>query len=323
MRARFVLDESSWVGATQAAASGELIDAIERLLERLDVVRERGEGVSFHPDFYETDLGDELSLYSLLFYPDGPICLDQDLKLQLSLGLQNVVDFDEDQLLDLDAAVDGDVRFAPGLVWAHTACGQGHHVAVLPLPLPGTPTGRTPVTVADTERDVYFVVDESHHVDFFRAVITLENANRAKFESLAPSAFPMLDWADNVWRGLGDFSRPYIEVREKLVQYLGGLNDHGAACFYELQPDPRELARELSVKVGAATSDEGGHTKGHTESRTDRTRPHGGTDKVFWWHVKLRRHIDRIYFLYESPPTDSSEFPKGRIVVGIFKDHCT
>ena len=42
------------------------------------------------------------------------------------------------------------------------------------------------------------------------------------FERLARSAFPALEWADNLWHGLSNFSRPYINVRDQLVRYLGG-----------------------------------------------------------------------------------------------------
>ena len=85
--------------------------------------------------------------------------------------------------------------------------------------------------MADATLEIFFVGGESQHVDFFRSVVALENADEAKFERLARSAFPALEWADNVWSGLGHLSRPYIEVRDKLVRCLGGLSDHGAACF--------------------------------------------------------------------------------------------
>ena len=61
--ARFVLDESSWAAAT-GADSGVLSNAIQHLLERLDVARERNEGVVRHGDYYETALGDGVQLYS-------------------------------------------------------------------------------------------------------------------------------------------------------------------------------------------------------------------------------------------------------------------
>ena len=158
---------------------------------------------------------------------------------------------------------------------------------------------------------------------FFRSVIMLENANEAEFRMLARSAFPALEWADNIWRGLGHFSRSYIDVREEIIDCFGGLSDHGARCFHEHdEGDPRHLARVLSARIGTRTSDENGATKQHPPSRRDRTRRHRGIDKVFWWHVKLRSNVDRIHFLYEPQSASSDEPSEGHIVVGLFKDHC-
>ena len=129
------------------------------------------------------------------------------------------------------------------------------------------------MTAGDTTLTIFFVADESEHIAFFRSVVALENAGEAEFQRLARSAFPALDWADNIWRGLRHFDRPYIEVRDELVRCLGGLSDHGA-------------------------------------------------NKVFWWHVKQRPDVDRVHFLYEPSQAGSTELGKGRIVVGLFTDHC-
>ena len=323
MKARFVLDESSWSGATEASLVGALADAIERLLERLDAARDRDESVVKHENYYETDFGDGVRLYASLFDPRCPVRLDRDLTNRLITALDRANAFDDSQLTQYDAEFHGDVRFAPGVVWAHTSCREGHHVAVLPLPLGEVPVGKVAVAVADATLQIFFVGGESQHVDFFRSIVALENADEAKFERLARSAFPALDWADNVWSGLGHLSRPYIEVRDKLVRCLGGLSDHGAACFREFQvSDPRQLARCLSAKIGAKTSDENGATKQYPQSRRDRTRRHCGIDKVFWWHVKLQPTTDRIHFLYEPPSASLAGSSGSHIVVGLFKDHC-
>lgn len=326
MRPRFVLDESSWAGAANAASTGELNDAIEFLLERLEVARTRDERVVKHLYCYDVDIADGVRLDSFLFDWTCAVRqdhnIDHDVVSQLAQFLDRADDFDDAELTDYDAEFNGESRFAPGVVWAHVSCSNGHHVAVLPLPLRDAPTGTVPVTVDDTTLTTFFVVDEPEHVAFFRSVVTLENADKAKFQRLAKSAFPALDWADHIWRGLKHFDHPYIEVRDQLVRCLGGLSDHGAACFHEFRSDPRRLAQVLSVHVGTETSDENGHTKKHTPSRRDRTRRHGGIDKVFWWHVKLRPHVDRIHFLYEPPQAGSTELDKGCIVVGLFKDHC-
>ena len=323
MSARFVLDESSWAGAAGAESAGVLTDAIEQLLERLDVARDRGEGVVKHAEYDQTDLGDGVQLYSLLYERGCPLRLDHDLLQRLILALDRANDFDDSTLAAYDAAIDGTIRFAPGLAWAHASCRQGHYVAAVPLPLGEGPVGRVLVTVANAVQEIFFVAEESQHVAFFRSVIAWENADEAGFERLARSAFPALEWADGIWGGLGAFSRPYIDVRGELVRCLGGLSDHGAACFDNfLAGDPGQLAGSLSAFVGAAVSDENGATKRHAPSRQDRTRRHRGADKVFWWHVKLRPNVDRIHFLYEPAGAGPVGPGNGCIVVGLFKDHC-
>lgn len=319
MTARFVLDESSWVAATEAGPEA-LSSAVDRLVERLDVARERNEGVVKHQNYYDANLGNGVQLYSALFETNCPVQFEHDLATQFRLALDQANDFEDSDLVSYDAELAGSVRFAPGVAWAHGRCAQGHQTAVLPLPLPEAMRGGVPVGVAGTTTTVFFVTEESEHIGFFRAVIRLEKADKGMFECLAPSAFPALDWADRVWDGLNDFSRPYIAVRDQLIRALGGLSDDGATCFHDHRDRDRdELPNVLSARIGFTTSDENGATKRHKPSELDRTRRHEGTNKVFWWHVKLRPHVDRIYFLYEPP---SAGLRCGRVIVGIFKDHC-
>ena len=319
MTARFVLDESSWAAGT-VVGSEVLSRAVEQLVERLEQAREREEGVVKHHDYYSSDLGNGVQLYSALFEPDCVVQLEHDVGSQLRLALDHANDFEDSEVVEYDAEYSGGVRTALGVAWAHAQCTQGHQVAVLPLALPEVPRGPVSVVVADIVTIVFFVTEEPEHVGFFREVIRLEKADEGMFEQLAPSAFPALDWADGVWRGLRDFSRPYIEVRDELIRCLGGLSDHGATCFHEFSSHGLDhLSGVLSAKVGCKASDENGSTKRHKPSKRDRTRHHQGTDKVFWWHLKLQPHVDRIHFLHEP---QSADFPSGRVVVGILKDHC-
>ena len=153
MTARFVLDEWSWGAATGAEV---LSNAIHQLLERLDVARERNEGVAKYTGYYETALGDGVQLYSVLFESDCPVQFDHDLTARLSLALDRVIEFDDTGLLEYDAEIEGSVRFAPGLAWAHARCSERRQVAVLPLPLGGVPRGQVSVTVADTTIELFF-----------------------------------------------------------------------------------------------------------------------------------------------------------------------
>ena len=321
--ARFVLEESSWATATKSEV-GVLSEAIEKLLDRLDTTRERSEVVVKHDSYDQTPLGDDVQLFSVLYDPNCSLKLNRDLTLRLSIALDQIQKFDDSELDDYEAEFEGSIRFSPGAAWAHALCSRQRQIAVLPLSLGYASHGQVPVTVAESTLEVFFVTEESEHADFFRRVITLENANEEMFERLAPSAFPALEWAEGVWRGLGAFSRPYTNVRTELVRHLGGLSDHGAACFHKYgSGDPRELQEVLSAKVGARISDENGATKRHRPSKLNRTRRYRGASRVFWWHIKLQPHIDRIHFLYEPSARDSRLSPSGHIVVGLFTDHCT
>ena len=321
MTVRFVLDESTWATAV-GAGSDELSDAVHRLLERLDAAREREEGVTKHEDYFNADLGG-VDLFSALYGEGCPVRFDHDLKVRLSLALDRIIEFDDSILVDYEAEFGESVQFAPGVAWAHACCSARHHVAVLPLHLGRVRCGRMGVKVGGVTREIVFVTEESEHLDFFRSLIELEKADETAFAHLALSAFPALEWADNVWGGLGDFSRPYNNIRGELVRCLGGLNDHGAACFSERGAEnPRDFSTLLSIQVGTETSDENGDTKKYPPARRDRTRTYLGVERVFWWHVKLKPHIDRIYFLYDPPSAESPEPEQGRIVVGLFKDHC-
>ena len=322
MTARFVLDDWSWSVATRFDVEG-LSTAIQDLLERLDTARERAECVVKLANYYETSIGSGERLYSVLFETSCTIRLDRDLANRLALALEQLDDLDDSDLGMCEAYFCGNSQVAPSVVYAHHWCSHQHHMAVLPLSLGQVPHGRVAVTVGGSTVDVFFVSKESQHIEFFRSLISLDNADESMFAGLARSAFPALEWADDIWQGLGRFSRPYIAVRHELVNALGGLNDHGAACFQaHYAGDPRDLSRVLSALVGFSTSDENGRTKRHRRSKDDRTRRHRGTSKIFWWHVKLQPHIDRIHFLYEPPPANSPLTTKCCIVVGLFKDHC-
>ena len=243
MTARFVLDESSWNSAT-GENSDVLTEATDLLLERLDTARERNEVVAKHKDFIQNSLGNNVHLYSALYEPDCVVQFERDQAEQLAYAIDAAVDFDDSELnQEYHVEFGEQFRFAPGFSWAHARCSQGRQVAVLPLALEGVPRSLVPVSVRGSNAEIFFVTDECGHVGFFRRAIALENADRNMFQQLAGSAFPALEWADGVWNGLGEFSRSYLDVRSDLVRSLGGLNDHGAACFHNsLYGDQSQLS---------------------------------------------------------------------------------
>jgi hypothetical protein len=313
---RFVIDESSWMNATEHTDA--VPEAVDALLERLDVARERQEHVAKHPYIYEVEIGGGRQLYSVLFDPECPLPLEHDIVALLQLALDRSGTLDDSGLSSYDVIIAGSPRFAPAVAWAHAQHGQGRGVAVLPLPLDHSPQGECEVVVDGVAHRLHFVTTEQEHRAFFRDVIQVEDADEEGLRALAASAFPTLGWADEVWRELGDFSKPYRDLRDVLVVHLGVLDDHGAKLFATLQrTSPAEIGPRLDA-LGARASDENGRTKQYKEAEKDRTRRYQGRDHVFWWHTKLERFENRIYFLHipGDPP------PHGRIVIGIFNKHC-
>lgn len=316
MSVRFVIDESSWMNATEHAEG--LSHAVDRLLERLDVARERREQVVKHPYIYEVEVGGGHLLYSMLFDPDYASPLERDLAMLLQLALDRSTTLDDSELSSYEATIAGSSRLAPAVAWAHEQRGQGRAVGVLPLPLDQGLQGERAVSVDGVTHRLHFVTTEEEHRAFFRDAIEVEDAGEGHFQALAGSAFPTLGWADGVWRGLGDFSKPYRDLRGVLVVHLGVLDDHGAELFATWQStDAGQIGKYLDAH-GAEASDENGRAKQNKAAEKDRTRRYGGRDRVFWWHTKIRPYVDRIHFLHvpHDPP------PHGHIVVGIFKKHC-
>lgn len=316
MSVRFVIDESSWMNAMDRSEG--LPDAVHELLERLDVASERREQVAKHPYIYEVEVAEGRQMYSMLFDPDCASPLERDEVMLLQLALDRATTLDDAELPSYEATIAGASRLAPAVAWAHAQRGQGRAVGVLPLALGQELQGDCVVVVAGIARQLHFVTAEKEHRAFFRDAIAVEDADEGHFQGLASSAFPTLGWVDGVWRGLGDFSKPYRDLRATIVVHLGVLDDHGAELFATWQSkDAGQIGKHLDAR-GAEASDENGRAKQNKAAERDRTRPYRGRDRVFWWHTKLQRHEDRIHFLHipHAPP------PHGHIVVGIFKNHC-
>lgn len=226
MTPRFVLDEWSW-RTLSAQDISVLSNAISQFLERLDTARERREIVFKHEDFY---LSISCGNLEGLRDPYSPITskqFDRDLIVRLQIALDRIEDFDDTLCIDFDVELEGSSHYSPGMAWAHARCLQEQHVAILPLFGTEIPSGKVTVEVNGKSVDMTFVTDEQQHVEFFRSLICLENADEmilnhwhhlhfqiwtgsAKYgRGLKTSAFPTLKfvaisfdiWGDSTIRG--------------------------------------------------------------------------------------------------------------------------
>jgi hypothetical protein len=317
---RFVIDEVSWSDLEPgqlAAPAAQLVSAIERKLERVAAIRDSGQAISKHSSIYEAEVAGQTLFFDLLYGPDYAY-LGRDLRLRLMVAIDQTPNWDADFApADIHVTIDGRTFEAPSIVVAWENLSAGAAVACVPLDCIGR-HGPVPVNVGGDDRTVHFVTTDSEQAGFFRDAIEIEDADEDGFAALASSTFPALDWADGVWGGLSEFSRPFRDVRADVTQHLSVLNDHGAGVFHAFSANGSdEVAARLSA-LGATASDENGRTKRNRDCEKDRTRFYRGREVTFWWHTKLEPNVDRIHFLYIPGPNGSP----GVVVVGIFTEHC-
>lgn len=320
MKIRHVIDES---GVLLRDSSPEAVaEVIDAFLDRIDTARDRREGVARSTDLYVAPVMDGLDFYDLLYDAASPID-DVDRLRRLRIAVDRLLVWDETEALDvvrdLEVTIAGNRVYSPSVAYAHACRSLPGAVGSILFKSTGR-RGIVDVQVGGEAYALHFIVSESDHTQLFRDAVTIENMDEAAFEANAPSAFPRLSWVSGVWRGIGDFKRPYMEHRQVLVEHLGVLNDVGADIFNSLSATQPDQISGHFGSHGVVASDENGRTKRDKEAKKDRTRCFQGEECVFWWHTKLLPETDRIHFLWRSS-ADGDESP-GDIIVGIFTHHC-
>lgn len=290
-------------------AVGPLEEALVGLTERLEVATAREEAVEVYEDLWRMQVVGADTLASLLWDADNPRSLPHDLRLALGRRLDKCATFDELALPSLDAIIDGVSHTSPAAVRAHTRVGQRAATACL-TPATSGRRDEAQVVVDGVPRAVRYVIDEPSHVAFFRGAVEVENADEDGFAALAPHAFPELDFADGLWSGLRDFSRPYRDRRDELVAMLGALSDHGRRIFSLPQRDWIAHFAAVHIEISPESSSDM-----KAPCLRHRQRELRGETLTFEWHMKLDRHVDRVHV---HPGTTRAD---GRPIVGILTRH--
>lgn len=304
---RFLIDDAPWCPA--GTATSELAEGLEALAERLDTAREREESVGVYAGIWQMSLVDRFTLLDLLYDAENPARLPQDLRLALGRFLDAASSFDDEALDEFEAEVAGVKLTSPAAVLTHGKIASRAAVACLTPRCSGRYDALA-VSVGGALQTVRYVADEATHLAFFRAAIVVENADEDAFEALAPHAFPDLAYADNLWRGLRDFSMSYRERRDDLIDALSAFCDHGRRIF--ALPQSQWIAEFGSVGIDISP-ESSNDMKGRC--LTHRQRQRGNDLVTFEWHIKLDRHVDRIHV---HPGHGYSD---GRPIVGIFTRH--
>lgn len=205
--------------------------------------------------------------------------------------------------------------FAPSIAWALAQTLRKDMVACLSLDV--FPR-RGPIKVASSElgaHEIHFVVDETTHVAFFRAVLYAKGTAKLAFMSRVASAYPGLVFREGIENGLAKFSLSISDsgFRKKLIHHLAVLNDHGRKIFDEEKENDQRMKRFENLGVRASPESPQGHRDKAAVER--RTFPFGGQSLIFEWHTKLFPQKDRIYF-HDGIPESSH-----RIIIGAFSKH--
>jgi hypothetical protein len=305
--AELVLDDTQWSAVT--LSQEVLVAGIESLLERLRIAHDRGESVTTCAEYFSIICSPGVTVLDLMY---DETLLSKDLRLELIRRLDKAHRIPDADLEHLEVEFAGGASvFSPSLAWAHALLGARRAVGCL------TPTfslrrGPIVVFVCDVPRFVHFLPDEMSHVTFFRHAIELEGGDEGALRRLASSAFPRLRWATDVFRGLRDFSRPFVDMRDDLVRVFSVLSDHGASVF-ALRVEKDVVAQFAGL--GLTISTETRETLLDEVCRTAREGSYKGCVLVFDWHVKIQPHIDRVHIHPGVPESDDC------IVVGVMHRH--
>ena len=317
---RFVIDSAEWRFDGQSAS--EVAEAIERLLDRLDVAAERGEGAAYSGDLEANPVYKEYSLWAL-FVPEHEFELPRYVLERLSVALSRMArwDADDDWPTLFDVETDGTTSCRPDIAWAHSRARAGHHVACLTL---RDGAGKTTVRVGGQSQDIWFINNERGHREFFRFAVRAECRKWADFGPLAPSAWPGIHHFDGVWDRVLDMSE-FRAWRDEVMRHLDILDEHGArafgtgacgfdGCTCKTGGGRRHSDKQIQDALPLNISPESPTTMEKSLCVRQRTAD-GPPRLVFEWHSKTRRYSGRLHV---HPPLVADPH---RILLGIVAEH--
>jgi hypothetical protein len=312
---RFVIDETSW--KFDELTTSDCVEMLESFLDMLEDVQNQGHTTYYSEElFYISVLGDK-SFYDL-YSDSSSIHIPWETQVRFATLLNQLSTWENSEenatLSHMIQIADNAEECATSIAWAHkqTIQGSANTVACFVFPHIRS-SGSFDISVDAQTTKLWLIANKKEYRDFFRWFIVKNTKNPDEMSALAASAFPDIDFIEDVFNGIKNMSKPYRELVDDLVCHLGAFSDHGSRIFSGSWKDVPANFGALGVEI----TDENGKTKSNSDARRARTKSYHGSDIVFWWHSKIEPHQNRIHI---SPDGVKNG---GNILIGIFCNHLT
>lgn len=312
MNVRFVIDETCWQ-FDHVTISQCCID-LDSLLDQIEQALNQRHGVCYSEELFYQPVWHDKTFYDLLAYDSG-FHIPQEIYERLASLIYRLPKWEELELQNGVTQLNSDEgsQATSSIDWAlHKSVKKDMSIACLVLTT-SKKIGLHNLPHNNRETPVWFVADNLSYQGFFRWLIIETSKQPTELEQFAVSAFFNLEFRDDVFHGIKDMSKPYIELVDDLVRHLAALSDHGLEIFSK----PWDQATSAFGNHKVNLSSENGNTKSNARAKKQRTYFHNGKEFTFWWHSKLSPDRDRIHFC----PNDANTNQK--ILIGIFCQHLT
>lgn len=307
---RLVLDESSF---DMRGLPDTLIEKhLDDLNDCLQELRKKdGHAIACPAMWDAVECFDGCELYQLLSreHPSG---IDRDTLLLTYTLLSNCVEWEAPDDIQTSVILDGgELEVALSIAYALEMALVRHGVACLVFP-GATRRGFAAVRCSIGEANIFFFSSVDALAQFWRYLFSFENVSEQAFFELAEIAFPELVLHPNL--AFGRFDGTYLDLRDRVVQILSGLNDHFAREYVQCHGLPHKIQAAMGSHH-IELSPESPQTR--TSSKLMRQRERTFDDRIFIceWHAKVEPHRNRIHF---SAPDQRLD---GKVLIGIFIDH--
>ncbi|MDR3479745.1 MAG: hypothetical protein P4L91_03435 [Burkholderiaceae bacterium] len=325
----FVVNGAEW--RFDGWSRTDIINSIEKVLDRIMVARERNEKIWIGDDFQTRPMLDVQDLWGLFFSEDS-ILLPRELGHEVAAWLARAPRYADENLPEgmleaIEIGVDTEPQEVNiDLAWAHHNVRTGFAVACLGITRSGI--HKTKSSIAEVP--VHWVHDETSNRCFWRDAIDVEHDSAETLERLSSHAFPDLYFPPGVWHGLNDLSNGYLPLRIEIRKYLAVLNDYGYWIFTFPPPalDPNDtvehdvnahptnqiIERRFSG-FNVTMAPEKPDVRSSELSRAAREITVEGRVLYCEWHGKLEGHQNRLHI---HPPIPESD---DKVVIAIFHKH--